>query len=111
VTVLTFPVRKIADQELALLAEMALHPTGRRYPRVPAQVESLAAPDHTDETLLLAWTDFKEAVYAREDVATDGDKWREYFDPEDCAGSEHAIEMLSERIDDAYRAIRNRPRS
>jgi len=101
-----------ADQMLVLLADVALkaHQAGQQVE--PGHlawqvVRQHADASHTDETLLLAWTDFADQVVDRAALDSGTRHWRDLFDPEDCAGFDHAIDMLSGRIDDAYRVIRD----
>jgi hypothetical protein len=70
----------------------------------------LAWSGHTPEAMVLAWTDFKATVYALHKITTDGDAWKEYYDPEDCASTDHAIELKSAEMDDAFRYLVDGPR-
>ena len=57
-----------------------------------------------------AWDDFRQAVRAREALATGTRIWQEFYEPDECGGTDHAIELKSVEVDDAYRVLMHGPR-
>jgi hypothetical protein len=106
VTGTVVPLARTADQLQNLLEDAALRRGEFNWPLIRA----VAYCGHTSEQLTEAWDDFREAVRARELLATGMRTWQEFYDPEDCSGHEHAIELKSAEVDDAYRRLIHGPR-
>lgn len=81
---------------------------------IAAEALTAAHPDHTDETLRLAWTTFAEATRARNalDPVTGGAHWSEYYDSDDLGhpdAQETACQWKAIEADEAYGEIVNGP--
>jgi hypothetical protein len=101
------PLARTADQLRGLLEDITL---GRGGPVDWAAIRALAWCGHTAESLTDSWDDFRQAVRGREALATGTRTWQEFYEPEDCGGTEHAIELKSAEVDDAYRLLVYGPR-
>jgi hypothetical protein len=97
---------RTADQVLDLLTDIA--ETGSVIP-APV-VRNLAWHGHTGDTLTAAWMDFREAARARAAMLGGTRDWRDLYDGPEVSGLEHAVDLKSAEIDDAYRLVISGPR-
>lgn len=71
-----------------------------------AQVRPYASVGCSDDALWDAWIDFLESTRAWDELCRGRNVWSTYYDPEDCSGQEHAIELKHAEADDAFRRLR-----
>ncbi len=103
------PLARNGDQLQDLLADIALG-RGGASPDLTNVVPALAWHGHTRQSVTAAWDDFRQAVRAREALATGTRTWQEFYEPEDCASFDHAIDLKTTEVDDAYRILVYGPR-
>lgn len=100
------PLARTADQLHNLLEDIALGRGQFSW----AAVRAMAWNGHTYESLTEAWDDFRQGVRALAALETGTRTWQEFYEPEDCGSHEHAIELKSGEIHDAFNALVNGPR-
>jgi hypothetical protein len=101
------PLARTSEQLQRLLEDVAL---GRGGAASRAALPVLAWDGHSAESLAEAWDDFRDAVRAREALATGSRVWQEFYDPSECSSHDHAIELKSAEVDDAFRYLAYGPR-
>lgn len=99
------PIARTDDQLMLHAQELAL-----RVGTTLADVQVIAWPGHTEESLVAAWDDYQPAVRALEALALGVMTWQQFYDDDTCRDQAHAIELKQTEVDDAFQVLVHGPR-